>query len=104
MVRVVRDALEEVEIHTFGINLCKRDDEMGREPAMGLDREEGRQFVLGVLEDRERLHSVVGVELLANHEAVLDELEAMDGRFLRGMQCECARRDKDKYRDEIAAK
>ena len=46
MVRVVRDALEEVEIHTFGINLCKRDDEMGGGPALGLAREEGREVVL----------------------------------------------------------
>lgn len=41
--------LQEVRVHRVGIHALKRDDEVRREPAIGLDREEGRQLSLDIL-------------------------------------------------------
>src|SRR3989338_3904102 len=60
VVGVLRDALKEVEIDSLTINMLDRDDEMGREPALGLDREERRELVPPGLEDRERLPPLTG--------------------------------------------
>ena len=89
-VRALVHMLKKVGVDHIGIDARKRDDQMRREPALILDGNHRRQFALDILEDGKRDHAFKGVEFVADHEPFLNETEAMQRRFLRGVERERA--------------
>ena len=101
MVLSLVHVLEEVGVHLVGIDARKRDDEVRREPALGLDRNHGRQFALDVFKDGERNHALKRVEFVANDDALFDKAETVERRLFCGMKRECRRGDDDESREQV---
>ena len=103
VVLVLIHMMEEVSIDCVGIDAFKRHYQVRREPALSFDREHRGKFPLDVFKDREGEHALKAVQFIADEEALLDELEAMQGRMLGRMKRERGSSDDDKGRDEVAA-
>src|SRR3989338_11387718 len=95
--------VEEVSVHHIGVNALKRNDEVRREPTLGLDGDNRRKRTLNVFKYGEGNHPLKGVELIPDEYAVFYELEAMERRLLRRVERDRDRRDNHKHREEIIA-
>src|SRR3989344_4669060 len=95
--------VEEVPVHHIGVNTFKRDDEVRREPALGLDRDNRRKGPLNVFKYREGNHPLKGVELISDKYPIFYELEAVEWRLLRRVERDRDRRDNHQHREEIIA-
>src|SRR3989344_8209822 len=73
----------------IGINSFKRDYEMRREPAICLDGEHGGEFAIHIFKNRERGHAFKGVQVVAYHDALFNETEAMNRRLFGSVKSEC---------------
>ena len=93
--------LEEVGVHRVGIDARERDDEVRREPALGLDGEHRRKHSLDIFKNRERNHSLEEVHFIADDDALLDKAEAMQRRLFRGMERKRSSRDDDESCEQI---